>query len=131
MRYLPLVLLVVPVPAFAAMGAFLNDIVVDSQTIIILNSYSVASALLLGFITSGIVYWNARKMRGGVFGKAFQYLACGMFFALLAFTIGSVSFVSGSVTATNFKLAHDFFFMAGYILMAIGGNHIFKAIRGE
>ncbi len=131
MKYLLVLLALIPVPAFAAMGAFLNDIVVDSQTIIILNSYSVASALLLGFITSGLVYWNARKMRGGVFGKAFLYLACGMFFALLAFTIGSVSFVSGTVTATNFKLAHDFFFMAGYVLMAIGGNHIFKALNGK
>jgi hypothetical protein len=119
-----------PLATFAGVSDLFSNTVVDSQTVLILNSYSLASAVLLGFITSALVFWNARKMKGGIFGKAFLFLSIGMFLVLAAFAVGSLPFVSGMINS-NLKLAHDFLFMCGYILMAIGGNHIFKAIQGK
>jgi len=103
----------------------------DWNTIVILKAYSLASVLLIGVVTSVLVFINSRKMKGGLFGTALAHLSVGMFLVLVGYVIMSVaSFVPETGEAVVYaKVLQDIFFVLGYIIMAVAGHKLFKFTR--
>ncbi|HEC30835.1 MAG TPA: hypothetical protein ENI66_02370 [Candidatus Yonathbacteria bacterium] len=100
---------------------------------LILNSYALVSALLVGLVTSFLVFSISKKMKGGVFGNALSYMSAGMFLILIGYTADNVSsfiFLS-SDRAVLIETVNDVFFIAGFILIAIAAQRLSKAISGD
>ncbi len=101
----------------------------NEGTLVILNSYSLISAILIAIVTSILVAVNARKMKGGVFGTVLNYFSVGMFLVLAGFIAGSVPFWSSDYGGM-IKVFHDVFYIIGYILMAVAAHKMFRVIKG-
>lgn len=102
-------------------------------TFFILNSYSLASALLVGLATSFLVLSISKKMKGGLLGRALSYMSAGMFLVLVGYIASNISsFVAlSSDSLIVVETAHDVFFIGGFILIAIAAQRLSKAIGGS
>lgn len=103
---------------------------VSDQTMLVLHVYVLASAILVSAITTGLVFKNARQMKGGVFGTVLQYFGVGMLLILLGFLVGSLSF-GATVYAFVAQALHATFYIIGYVIMAIAAHKLLVAIKGE
>jgi hypothetical protein len=102
------------------------------NTFIILNSYSLLSALFVGLVTSFLVLSIARKMKGGTLGTALGFMSAGMFVIVTGYLINNIG--SFMMLDQNYQIItgtiHDIFFIGGLILIAIAAQRISKAISG-
>ncbi len=98
----------------------------------ILNSYSLISALLVGLVTSFLVFSISKKMKGGVFGSSLSYMSAGMFLILIGYAADNASsFIAlSSDRAVFVETTNDIFFIVGFILVAIAAQRLSKAISG-
>lgn len=113
---------------WAALPVVSHAQVVDAQTTSILNSYSVVSAIFIGLAASLWVFFDARKMDGGVFGNALMYFSIGMFCLLVGFIAGVLASFYPTFMVYE-KLAHDVLYIIGYIFMALGAHRIYQTIK--
>jgi len=114
-----------PVFAFAFEYAYIPD-----DALLILSSYTLASAVLIGVATSVLVAINSSKMKGGVFGKVLGYFSVGMFLVLLGFLAGEISF-SMPENGVVIRAVHDALYIVGYIIMAVAAQKLLTAIKGD
>ena len=94
----------------------------------VLQTYALISAIIVAGATSFIVFRNARKMRGGIFGTVLNYFGIGMIVVLGGFVVEaypSLIPVGEVGTVTNIL------FIIGYILMAVAATKLSKAIEGH
>ena len=100
-----------------------------SSTLSILNIYSLASAVLVGIITSAMVFINALKMKGGIFGRVLTYFAAGMALILIGFAVSSYRvFVSESAIEGNIlESAYNALFIIAYVIMAFASHKLHVA----
>ncbi|MCK5095742.1 MAG: hypothetical protein KAR24_00075 [Candidatus Pacebacteria bacterium] len=94
----------------------------------ILKTYALGSALIIAAATSIIVFRNARKMRGGVFGKVLNYFGVGMTVVLIGYTIGEYPSL---IPIEDVSTVDNALFIIGYILMAIAATKMARAIEGR
>jgi len=99
-----------------------------SEPISILAAYSLASAVVLGIVTSIVVLVNGRRMRGGIFGRALNYLGVGMLIVL----VGTITPLFSSITPTSLEGAlPSILNTVGYVIMAFAATKLLRATRGS
>ena len=108
---------------YAESGIFsTEEIIAVSNT---LQAYALISAVLIAIIATVVVFRNAKKMKGGIFGTVLNYFGIGMVAILLGFISGSeLSFLP----ADDLNVVGNILFIIGYILMAIAAVKMSKAI---
>lgn len=94
----------------------------------VLQTYALGSAVIVAFATSMIVFGNARKMRGGVFGKVLNYFGVGMVFVLLGFVANAFP---NMVPINDSGVVSNILFIVGYVLMAVSASKLSRAIEGK
>ena len=121
-----LILAVVLIPLGTGAESLETDL---SSTLSILNIYSLASAVLVGIITSAMVFINALKMKGGIFGRVLTYFAAGMALILIGFAVSSYRvFVSESAIEGNIlESAYNALFIIAYVIMAFASHKLHVA----
>ena len=102
-----------------------------NSTVVILGYYTLASVVVIGMTTSILVLINARKMKGGVFGKVLEYFSAGMFLLLLGFIVSSISFSTNEGVGFIAKTMHDILYILGFIIMAIAARKLLATIKGD
>lgn len=95
----------------------------SEDTIFILNTYSLISAVLVGLIASILVWRNARSMKGGLLGKVLGYFTAGMIVALVAYIVNAYGTFAGG-RAALYGVSYDVLFIASYIIMAIAAQKL-------
>jgi len=102
----------------------------SGNTFLILSSYTLASTLIVGLVTSILVLNIARRMDGGLIGQALKYFSIGMFFVLAGFIVEQeILFKGFGAYNTSFaNTAHDVLFIIGFIVMAFAAQKLSKAI---
>ena len=94
----------------------------------ILQTYALGSALVVALVTSIVVFRNARKMKGGVFGKVLNYFGFGMVVVLIGHIVDAHPSL---VPVENVSTIDNTLFIIGYILMAIAATKMARAIEGR
>ena len=90
-----------------------------------LQAYALISAVIIAIIAVIIVFRNAKKMKGGVFGFVLNYFGIGMVVILFGFIFNSeLSFLP----ADEMNVVGNSLFIVGYILMAVAAVKMSKAI---
>lgn len=99
-----------------------EEIIAVSNT---LQAYVLISAVLIAIIATVVVFRNAKKMKGGIFGTVLNYFGIGMVAILLGFISSSeLSFLP----TDDLNVVGNVLFIVGYILMAIAAVKMSKAI---
>ena len=112
--------------SYAFDGIFLKEEIIDMSRI--LQAYALISAIIVAIAATIIVFRNAGRMKGGIFGTVLNYFGVGMIAILSGFIISSnLSFLSVFDTNT----ISNILFILGYILMAIAAMKMSKAIGGR
>ncbi|MCK5590917.1 MAG: hypothetical protein KAI72_03075 [Candidatus Pacebacteria bacterium] len=90
-----------------------------------LQAYALISAVIIAIVATIVVFRNARKMKGGVFGSVLNFFGIGMVAMLLGFISDSeLSFLP----VDDVNVVGNILFIVGYILMAIAAVKMSKAI---
>ena len=94
----------------------------------ILQAYALLSTIIVAVVAIIVVFRNAGKMRGGIFGVVLNYFGIGMVVILFGFIIGprSALLLTGSVNTIS-----NILFIIGYILMAIAAVRLSRAIGDQ
>ncbi len=95
----------------------------------LLASLSIASTLIVAFVTIAMIWISARQMNGGFFGKVLYYFAAGMTFVFFSFATELPWFHTMNVLFL--EMIHSSLFITGYILMGIAASKLLKVIKGE
>ena len=94
----------------------------------VLQTYALGSALVVAIVTSIVVFRNARKMKGGVFGKVLNYFGIGMMVVLVGHVIDAHPSL---IPMEDVSTVDNTLFIIGYILMAIAATKMARAIEGR
>jgi len=95
----------------------------------LLASLSIASTLIVAFVTIAMIWISARQMNGGFFGIVLYYFAAGMSFVFLSFATELPWFHTFNLLFL--EMIHSSLFIIGYILMGIAASKLLKVIKGE
>ena len=108
---------------YAGSGVFsTEEITAVSNT---LQAYVLISAVIIAIVATIVVFRNARKMKGGVFGSVLNFFGIGMVAILLGFISDSeLSFLP----VDDVNVVGNILFIVGYILMAVAAVKMSKAI---
>jgi len=90
------------------------------------KSYTLWIAIIIGIIASLMVLSNAQKL-GGTIAKVLWLFGIGMLFVV----VGFLSVVIVWAPEGTQKIVHDFLFILGYVLMAIGGSRLYRLSRNS
>lgn len=100
----------------------------SAETTIILNSYTLFSATIVGAVTSLLVFTYSRKMKGGLMGTVLFYFSVAMF-ALLVVFISSALPLDRTSENVELKVIHDILFIGSYLLMAFASKKLSVVIK--
>lgn len=108
--------------ASAFSGFSTEEIIVASR---MLQAYVLISAIFIATTATIVVFRNAKKMKGGVFGLVLNYFGMGMVAILLGFIFSSeFSFLP----ADDMNVVSNILFIIGYVLMSFAAVKMSKAI---
>ncbi len=94
----------------------------------ILQAYVLISTIIVAFAAIVIVFRNAAKMKGGIFGTVLNYFGTGMVAIFFGFIVHSQSSL---LSTDSVNTISNILFIAGYILMAIAAVKMSRAIDGQ
>ncbi len=128
MKYISLFLLAFA-PFFVS-ASVTDTLVVLEDSSKVFESISLWATIIIAFATSVMVWRGGRQMHGGVFGSVLTYFSIGMTLIFLGY-VASAPFAENVLSSLYLKLAHDSFFIVGYILMGLAASKLLKAIKSE
>jgi hypothetical protein len=91
----------------------------------LLDTYVFWSTIVLAGVAIGLVFSNAAKMKGGVFGSTLCLFGSGMLVTFLGYLVMSFANVLPDLLK---DLLPDVLFIIGYVLMAIAASRLARAI---
>lgn len=122
-------LLIFAMSPFVVSASAIDFLVVEDY-LGFLKSISLWSAILVASMTSVMIWWGGRQMRGGVFGSVFVYFSVGMTLVFAGF-VASNALSGGLTQAPYLEIAHNSLFIVGYVFMGFGANKLLKTVKGE
>jgi hypothetical protein len=96
-----------------------------------LQTYALVSMVVVAVATSIIVFRNARKMKGGIFGKVLNYFGVGMAIVFLGYLVETQSSFIPMFSDADASTLANIMLIFGYILMAVAATKLSRAIEGN
>ena len=91
----------------------------------ILQAYALLSTIIVAIAAIIVVFHNAGRMKGGIFGTVLNYFGIGMVAILFGFIIGPESSL---VSVDDASTIGNILFIIGYIFMAVAAVKMSQAI---
>lgn len=91
-----------------------------------MNSLALWLAVAVAVIATASVFWDAKRIQGGVLGQVYTYFGVGMLLILAGFIVLIIKPLNINLV---FLSLHDIFYIIGYLIVAIGAKKIISEYK--